>query len=241
MSLAQLSGHPLSPDSPHWDHLDGASWATRAPTPVHRARFVLVRFRERCDIARLGVGFGLSRATAYRHLDQAACVPLERVVHDKVHLILDGTTIACDRPAGAAISVKGKEIDSRCGGKAHDFGGNAQALTDPRGAARWIPDVPPGHPNDPNTARQPVLAIVRPYTKGMPVLADGGYNGAGRGMPTPAPQRADGIPPHVDQRTCSKLLRGLRRLAERWKALRHVTMSPPRTTDLTHFEHGLIS
>jgi hypothetical protein len=73
---------------------------------------------------------------------------------------------------------------------------------------------------------------------------------------TPFPQRADGIPLHADQRTFNKLLRGLRCLGERgfalllerWKALRHVTMSPRRITDLaraalvlTQFEHGLIT
>jgi hypothetical protein len=90
----------------------------------------------------------------------------------------------------------------------------------------------------------------------MPVLADGGYNGAGCGVLTPVPQRADGIALHADQRTFDQLLRGLRCLGERgfallvgrWKALRHVTMSPSRIIDiaraalvLTHFEHGLIS
>lgn len=72
----------------------------------------------------------------------------------------------------------------------------------------------------------------------------------------PVKRRTDGIPPHVDQRAYNKLLQGLRclgergfaLLVERWKALRRVTMSPSRITDLAraalvlvHFEHGLIS
>jgi hypothetical protein len=245
----------------------GTRRGTRALTSFHQARFVLAWFRDRCDIARLGAGFGLSRATAYRYPDEALCVlsdqapdlleALERAVHDKVpYLVLDGTVIACDRLAETTISVKGKEIDSWYSGKAHEFGGNAQALMDPRGVPRWISDVPPGHLNDLNAARQLVLAIVWPYTKDMPILADGGYNDAGCGVLAPVPQRADGIPLHADRRTCNKLLRGLRclgergfaLLVERWKALRHVTMSPSRLTDLaraalvlTHFEHGLIS
>ena len=40
----------------------------------------------------------------------------------------------------------------------------------------------------------------------MPVLADGGYVGAGCGVLTPVPQREDGIPLHADQRTYNKLL-----------------------------------
>jgi hypothetical protein len=238
----------------------GTRRGTRALTSFHQARFALAWFRDRCDIARLGAGFWLSRATAYRYLDEAVRVlsdqapdlqeALERAVRDQVpYLILDGTIISCDRLAETMISVKGKEIDSW-------YSGKAQALMDPRGFPRWISDVLPGHLNDLNAARELVLAILWRYTKDMPVLADGGYNGAGCGVPAPIPQRTDGIPLHADQRTYTKLLRGLRCLGkrgfalllERWKALRHVTMSPSRITDLaraalvlTHFEHGLIS
>jgi len=245
----------------------GTRRGTRRLTPFRQARFALAWFRDRCDIERLGAGFGLSRATAYRYLDEALCVlsdqapdlqeALERAVRDEVpYLILDGTIISCDRLAEPTISVKGREIDAWYSGKAHEFGGNAQALMDPRGIPLWISDVLPGHLNDLNAARELVLAILWPYTNTMPVLADGGYNGAGCGVLTPIPQRTDGIPLHADQRTYNRCLRGLRCLGERgfallferWKALRHVTMSPSRITDiaraalvLTHFEHGLIS
>jgi hypothetical protein len=40
----------------------------------------------------------------------------------------------------------------------------------------------------------------------MPVLADGGYVGAGCGVLTPVPQREDGIPLHADQRSYNRLL-----------------------------------
>jgi hypothetical protein len=245
----------------------GTRRGTRLLTPFHQARFALAWFRDRCEIERLGAGFGLSRATAYRYLDEALCVlsdqapdlqeALERAVRDKVpYLILDGTIISCDRLTEPTISVKGREIDAWYSGKAHEFGGNAQALMDPRGIPLWISDVLPGHLNDLNAARELVLAILWPYTNTMPVLADGGYNGAGCGVLTPVPPRTDGLPLHADQRTYNRCLRGLRCLGERgfalllerWKALRHVTMSPSRITDiaraalvLTHFEHGLIS
>jgi hypothetical protein len=245
----------------------GTRRGTRRLTPFHQARFALAWFRDRCDIERLGAGFGLSRATAYRYLDEALCVlsdqapdlqeALERAVRDEVpYLILDGTIISCDRLAEPTISVKGREIDAWYSGKAHEFGGNAQALMDPRGIPLWISDVLPGHLNDLNAARELVLAILWPYTNTMPVLADGGYNGAGCGVLTPIPQRTDGIPLHADQRTYNRCLRGLRCLGERgfallferWKALRHVTMSPSRITDiaraalvLTHFEYGYIT
>ena len=245
----------------------GTHRGTRLLTPFHQARFALAWFRDRCGVERLCAGFGLSRATAHRYLDEALCVlsdqapdlqeALERAREEEfAYLILDGTIIACDRLAGTTVSRKGKEIDLWYSGKAHDFGGNAQALVDPRGIPRWISDVLPGHLNDLNAARELVLAILWLYAKDMPVLADGGYNGAGCGLLTPVPQRTDGIALHVDQRTYNRCLRGLRCFGERgfallvgrWKALRHVTISPSRSTDiahaalvLTHFEHGLIS
>jgi hypothetical protein len=105
----------------------GTRRGTRRLTPFHQARFALAWFRDRCDIERLGAGFGLSRATAYRYLDEALCVlsdqapdlqeALERAVRDEVpYLILDGTIISCDRLAEPTISVKGREIDAwyRC-------------------------------------------------------------------------------------------------------------------------------
>ena len=190
----------------------GTRRGTRRLTPFHQARFALAWLRDRCDLERLGGGFGLCRATAYRYLDEALCVlsdqapslqeALERAREEELpYLILDGTIIDCDRLTGTTTSRKGKEIDLWYSGKAHDFGGNTQALMDPNGIPRWISDVFPGHLNDLNVARELVLAILWPYAKAMPVLADGGYNGAGCGVLTPVPQRADGIPLHVDQRT----------------------------------------
>lgn len=43
----------------------------------------------------------------------------------------------------------------------------------------------PGNVNELAAARENVLAIVRPFTDAMPMLADGGYEGAGRGILTP--------------------------------------------------------
>jgi DDE superfamily endonuclease len=212
-------------------------------------------------------GFGLSRATAYRYIEEAVRLlseqapelqdALERAARDGVpHLILDGTIISTDRLSETKTSVKGKEIDSWYSGKTRCFGGNIQALTAPNGIPLWVSDVLPGSTHDLTAARELVLAILWPYAKTTPVLADAGYDGAGCGVLTPVKQRTDGIPLHADQRTYNRLLRGLRCLGERgfalltgrWKVLRHVTMSPRRITDLaraalvlTHFEHGMIS
>jgi hypothetical protein len=99
----------------------GTRRATRALTPYHQARFALAWFRDDCDVERLGAGFGLSRATAYRYRDEAVRVlsnqapdlqqALERAKDEELaYLILDGKIIESDRVAGTKISKKGKEI-----------------------------------------------------------------------------------------------------------------------------------
>ena len=101
---------------------------TRRLTPFKQAVFGLAWLRDRCDIERLGSGFGLSRATAYRYHEEVLRVlsdqapdlqeALERAKESKVaYLILDGTIISCDRLDEAKISKKGKEIDAWYSGK----------------------------------------------------------------------------------------------------------------------------
>jgi hypothetical protein len=130
--------------------------------------------------------------------------------------------------------------DAWYSGKNKEFGGVIQALMDPNGEPLWVSDVMPGSTHDLTAARELVLAIAWHYTADMPILADGGYDGAGCGVLTPVPQRTDGIPLHVNAHTYNKLLRGPRRLGERgfavlterWKALEHITISPRRITQI---------
>lgn len=49
----------------------GTRRGTRALTCGKQAVFVLVWFRQQEDLGRLGTGFGISRATAYRYRDEA--------------------------------------------------------------------------------------------------------------------------------------------------------------------------
>lgn len=116
----------------------------------------------------------------------------------------------------------------------------------------------PGSVPDIDAARACALpALYRAAARGLPCLADSGYQGAGIGIKIPAknPKQKKGTPPRElddDQRTRNLLLRGLRcqgergvaLLARRWAALRHITASPSRTTQitraalvLTHWEH----
>jgi hypothetical protein len=225
---------------------------TRLLTPFKQALFGLAWLRDRCDVERLGAGFGLSRTTAYRYRDEVLAIlsdqapDLQEALETArgagcAYLILDGALIATDRLAETKVSKRGREIDAWFSGKNRQFGGVIQALMDPRGEPLWVSDVLPGSTRDLTAACELVLAMAWHYATDMPILADGGYEGAGCGVLTPVPHRNDGIPLHVNVRTYNKLLRGLRCLGERGfavlterrKALEHVTISPRRITQIT--------
>lgn len=245
----------------------GTRKGTRRLTCFRQALFVLAWFRDNADVERLGAGFGLSRATSYRYRDEGIAVlaaqapdlyqALERAkAAGLTHLILDGKIVKCDRVTESKLSRKGKHIDAWFSGKTHGFGGLIQALMDPRGIPLWVSTVLPGSTHDITAARELVLALLRPYLKGLPVMADSGYEGAGHGVYIPVKARKDGYELDVDTRAYNRLLRALRCLGERgfallvgrWKTLRHVTISPRRITDLaraalvlTQFEHKMIT
>ena len=105
---------------------------------------------------RLGAGFGISQATAYRYKDEAVEVlaekaPSLREALDKAveqalpYLILDGTLVSSDRCAQKKTSRKGREIDAWYSGKAHEPDGNVQGLAAPAvsrcGSATCCPAV----------------------------------------------------------------------------------------------------
>ena len=97
-----------------------------------------------------------------------------------------------------------------------------------------VSDVLPGNVNDLSAAREMVLAAIGPFAEKMPVLADGGYEGAGHGVLTPVKKPAGIKEPDINTRTRNALIRSLRCLGERgfalltqrWQTLQHVTMSP---------------
>src|SRR6202012_5737612 len=106
-----------------WRSIAGSSApgpGPRALTCWKQAVFALAWFRDRPDIRRLGAGFGISQATAYRDKDEAvevlaARAPTLREALEKAggqglsYLILDGTLISSDRCADKKTSKKGKE------------------------------------------------------------------------------------------------------------------------------------
>jgi hypothetical protein len=244
----------------------GTRDGTRALTCWKQAVFALAWFRDRPDIRRLGQGFGISQATAYRYKDEivevlAAKAPTLREALDRAgeqglpYLILDGTLVSSDRCAGKKTSKKGRETGKWYSGKAHEPAGNVQALAAPGGVPLWVSDVLPGSTHDLAAARELVLPEARPYLRELPFLADSGYEGAGAGVLVPVKRPARGEL-DTNTKTRNALLRSLRYqgergfalMSQRWRALQHVMLSPATIGDiaksvlvLTQFEHKMIS
>lgn len=234
----------------------GTRTGSRSLTCWNQAVLVLVWFRTRGDLAVVGAGFGVSRATAYRYRDEtidvlAATAPdlhdaLEQVAANGWgHVVLDGKVFRSDRCAATTTSVKGKTIHSWHSGKHRAFGGNVQAVMRPDGLPIWVSDAAPGHRHDLTVARD-TGALGALYWAasqlGLPTLADSGYEGAGHGIKTPIKQPANGQVLAPDNQTYNTLHRATRCLGERgfamltgrWRALQHITVSPSRIDALVN-------
>ena len=224
----------------------GTPKGSRALGTFRQAVLILRWFRERGCIHCLARDAGISQATGYRYLHEgidvlAADAPdlhevLKRCKEQGMsHLILDGTLIESDR-------VKGTTADGNdlwYSGKHKQFGGNIQFLSAPDGTPLWVSEVEPGTVNDITAARKHVLpALYKVARDGLPTLGDSGYQGAGIGVHSPFKKRPGSTHEalHVDNRTYNQLLRGVRALGkrtaaelkERWRALKHITLSPNR-------------
>jgi DDE superfamily endonuclease len=247
----------------------GTPARSRKLTPRGQAVLALRWFRDRTRIEALGRDHGISRATAYRYVAEAVDVlseqapglgeALERALAGGMaYVILDGKVFETDACAGTAESAKGGEISLWYSGRKRRYGAGVQAVMSPGGLPLWTGPAEPGSVPDIDAARVHALpALYRAAARGLPALADGGYQGAGIGVHTPAksPKAKKGTAPREldeNQRTRNLLLRGLRGqgergfalLARRWAALQHVTASPGRITEitraalvLTHWEH----
>jgi hypothetical protein len=120
----------------------GTPRGSRALTCFWQAALGLRWFRDRTSPEALARDHGISRATAYRYLEEVITVlagaapdlreALERARQEGLpHVILDGAVIACDRCKEPAVSVQGEVIDLWYSGKAHTHGGNIQAVSAP--------------------------------------------------------------------------------------------------------------
>jgi hypothetical protein len=248
--------------------LRGTRNRTRALTCFHQAVMALCHFRDGTDPATLARDHHIGRSTAYRYIDEATQVLADQApdldhalnnAHEAgvSRLVLDGTVIGTDRCLEKTSSVKGKSIDLWYSGKARRHGGNVQGVMEPDGFPVFVSDVEPGSVNDLPAARAHVLgALYAAAARGLPTLADLGYQGAGIGIVTPVKQPGEGPPLALDNRALNKLQRGVRCLGERgfalitqrWRLLQHITASPGKIGDiaraalvLTHFEHGRLA
>jgi hypothetical protein len=133
--------------------------------------FGLRRFRDNRDIPALARDYGISRATGYRYLDEVVSVlaaeapdlhdALQRAKDDgATHLVLDGKLFPCDRLGEKTTSKTGNQIDLWYSGKAHEPGGNVQALSAPDGFPLWVSEVEPGSVHDLTAAREHVLGAL---------------------------------------------------------------------------------
>lgn len=246
----------------------GTPARSRKLTCRDQALLALRWFRDRTRIDRLAADHAISRATAYRYVDEAVDVlsaqapgldeALRRALADGVpYVILDGKIFETDRLAETVTSAKGEEINAWHSGKKHRPGANVQAVMLPGGLPAWAGPAEPGHVHDITAARACALpALYFAAAAGMPTLADGGYEGAGIGIHIPVknPPGSQRLDP--DTKTRNALLRGLRSqgergfalLTQRWTTLQRITASPRRTTQivraalvLTQFEHKYIS
>jgi hypothetical protein len=110
-----------------------------------------------------------------------------------------------------------------------------QVLADPTGFPLWVSAVRPGSTHDLTAARELVLPGLYPHAaRGLPVLADKGYTGAGVGIHVPIKHQPDGRL-HSDNRCYNELITALRAPTERanallgrWRALDRVTVCPQR-------------
>lgn len=245
----------------------GTRRGTRKLTCHKQALFGLAWFRDKSDIRRLGAGFALAQATAYRYVNEvidvlAARAPdlrraLERgLAEGLAYLILDGKVVGTDRCREKTTSRRGSTIDLWYAGKTHDFGGNIQAIFSPSGIPLWVSGVLPGNVHDLAAARENVLGILRPFLKDLPLLADPGYEGAGAGVHIPVKRPPGARELDINTRTRNALIRSARCLGERgfalltqrWRTLEHVTASPSRigaiaqaALVLVQFEHKMIT
>jgi hypothetical protein len=244
----------------------GTPRGSRALTCFWQAVVGLRWFRDRTTPEALARDHGISRATAYRYIDEVIAVlaqqapelagALERAKGEGFsHVILDGKIFPSDRCKEPALSVKGEVIDVWYSGKARTHGGNIQAVLAPDGFPLWVSPVEPGSVHDITAARVHALPALYRAAADLPTLADLGYDGAGIGIHLPVRQPADGRELDTNTRTRNAIQRSLRCLGERgfalltgrWRALRHVTASPSKIGGitraalvLTHFEHGYI-
>ena len=224
--------------------------------------------RDHTNPTALGRDHGVSRASAYRYLDEFLRVLADQAPDlpdalatarqtGATHVLLDGKIFRTTRYRGeTALNSKGKPIEVWYSGKTRHHGGQITMVATPTGLPIWVSPVEPGRVHDLTAARThalPALFYAAAHL-GLPTLADEGYLNAGIGIHTPHRSPRPWEPAlNIKQKTHNWILRwargpverGFALLVGRWRALRHTTTSPRALTRIvaaalvyTHFEHG---
>ena len=171
---------------------------TRRALGCYRQAVLVLRwFLDGTRLAQLAADNDIGRSTAYRYLHEgidvlAAAAPGLRGALLAVraaghpHVTVDGTLIRTDRchaPGSTARTDRpDRRVDLWWSGKHAAHGGNIQVIAVPGGWPIWTSAVVPGSTHDLTAARELVLPALYPHAaRGLPVLADKGYTGAGVG------------------------------------------------------------
>ncbi|MDR2380095.1 MAG: transposase [Bifidobacteriaceae bacterium] len=180
-----LAEHRLAHDIRPWQ---------RAASPLTQAIMFLRWARDATRVDVIARDAGVSQATAYRYIHEAVDVVAAHgtdlgdalglaEASGEPFLMIDGTLVPSNR-----CRAKNPETghDLWYSGKHKRHGANVQVLMDSCGYPLWASPGSPGSTHDLAAAREHVLPALYPRAaRGLPVLADKGYIGAGRGIHTP--------------------------------------------------------
>ncbi|MEU7688081.1 transposase family protein [Streptomyces spectabilis] len=218
--------------------------AWREVSCCRRALLALARLRKSGTFARVGAGFGVSEATAWRCADEtlevlAAWAPGLREalvgLGEGGFVIVGGTLVPADRVAA----------DEPCYSQKHKkHGMNVQVIARPDGTRLWFSRAMPGRTHDLTAARAHGI-IPACLTRQILLLADRACRGAGATVRTPCYHHRE-QPAHYQEfnRDHARLpAPGERAFTQlnSWRLLRRARGSPRRTATATQATHTLLT